>query len=66
MIPDHHKTIPRIPLPPIMAKHHQNVELDMDFYLSMVALSYKQNKGRYISGHSKHATAEENSKPYWY
>ena len=30
-IPDHHKTIPGIPLPPLMAKHHQNVELAMDF-----------------------------------
>ena len=28
---EHHKIIPRIPLPPLMSKHHQNVELDMDF-----------------------------------
>ena len=30
--PDHHKNIPRIPLPPIMDKHHHYAELDIDFY----------------------------------
>ena len=32
-IKEHHKTTPRISLPPLMAKHHQNMELDMDFSL---------------------------------
>ena len=31
----------------------------------MGSLSYTQNQGRYISGQSKHATSEENPKPYW-
>ena len=31
-IPEHHKTIPRIPFPPLMAKHHQNVELSIHFF----------------------------------
>ena len=31
-IPEHHKTNPRILLPPIMAKHHQNMELAMNFF----------------------------------
>ena len=30
--PEHHKTIPRIPFPPLMAKRHKNVELVMDFF----------------------------------
>ena len=30
--PEHHKTIPRIPLPPCMAKRHHNEELSMDFF----------------------------------
>ena len=29
---DHHKTIHWIPLPPLMVKHHQNVELAMDLF----------------------------------
>ena len=33
IIPDHHNTIPRIPLPPLMYKHHQNMELFMNFSL---------------------------------
>ena len=28
---DHHQTTPRIPFPDIMAKHHQDVELAIDF-----------------------------------
>ena len=30
--PEHHKTITRISLPRLMAKHHQNVELAMDIF----------------------------------
>ena len=42
-----------------MTKHHQNVDLAMYFPFLMGALSYTKNKERYISGQSKHATAEE-------
>ena len=28
---EHHKTIPKIPLPPLMFKHHQNMDLSMNF-----------------------------------
>ena len=58
-IPDHHKNIPRIPLPYLMVKNHNNVELTMDFSLLTEALSYTQNQGRNISGYYKHAPAEE-------
>ena len=44
-IPDHHKTIPMIPLPPIMTKYYHNVELSMDFYFSIGSISYTPNQG---------------------
>ena len=44
MITEHHKNTPTIPLTPIVAKHHHNVELAMIFSLSMGALSYTPNQ----------------------
>ena len=34
--PQHHNNTPRIPLTPIMAKHHQHVELAMYFFFVIV------------------------------
>ena len=47
-IPDRHKTIQRISLPPIVAKHRHTVEVSMDF-LFFVGVSFLQTKSRKIA-----------------
>ena len=45
--PYHHKIIPRINFPPLMAKHHQNVEIAM-YFLFVNGSPFLQKKSRKV------------------